>query len=187
LLLLARKNLFSERTRLIISVGGVALSVFLISLLLALFRGWSEKVGNFVEDSPVDIWVGTVGTNDFLSAASIIPTEGMQDLEQVSSIEEWSPVIVRPLRALAIEVSRDGEKISEKEAELHLIGYDPATGLGGPLEITEGKETPGPGEVIIDEAIKKRYGVEVGDIIEAGGRDWAIVGVSKGTRCRWKG
>ncbi len=33
MLLVARKNLFSERIRLAISVGGVALSVFLISIL----------------------------------------------------------------------------------------------------------------------------------------------------------
>ncbi len=33
MLLVARKNLFSERIRLAISVGGVALSVFLIGIL----------------------------------------------------------------------------------------------------------------------------------------------------------
>ncbi|MCI0883739.1 MAG: hypothetical protein J4O13_05060, partial [Chloroflexi bacterium] len=75
MLLVARKNLFSERTRLAIAVGGIALSVFLISLLLSLFRGWDEKVGKFVEDSNVDIWVGAIGTNDFISAASLVPLD----------------------------------------------------------------------------------------------------------------
>ena len=42
MLLVARKNLL-ERTRLAISVGGVALSVFLISLLLSLYRGWDSR------------------------------------------------------------------------------------------------------------------------------------------------
>ena len=63
MLLVARKNLFSEHTRLLISVGGVALSVFLISLLLSLYRGWDEKVGGFVENTNVDIWVGSIGTS----------------------------------------------------------------------------------------------------------------------------
>ena len=73
MLLVARKNLFSERTRLAIAVGGIALSVFLISLLLSLYRGLDEKVGKFVEDSNVDVWVGAVGTKDFMRAASLVP------------------------------------------------------------------------------------------------------------------
>src|SRR3990170_6431262 len=48
MLLVARKNLLTERTRLAISVGGVALSVFLIGILLSLYRGWNEKVGEYV-------------------------------------------------------------------------------------------------------------------------------------------
>ena len=40
MLLVARKNLFSERIRLAISVGGVALSVILIGIPLSLNRGW---------------------------------------------------------------------------------------------------------------------------------------------------
>jgi putative ABC transport system permease protein len=179
-LLLARKNLFSERTRLIISVGGVALSVFLISLLLALFRGWSEKVGGFVEDSPIDIWVGTVGTNDFLTAASIIPVEDASAIDGASQIEQWSPVIVRPLIGRAVEISGDGERGAGKKVELHLIGYDTASGIGGPVEIIEGRDAPGAGEVIIDKAVRKRYGVGVGDVLDAGGRDWQIVGISDG-------
>jgi putative ABC transport system permease protein len=184
LLLLARKNLFSERIRLIISVGGVALSVFLICILVSLYRGWDEKVGGFVENSDVDVWVGTEGTNDFLAAASVIPLNQTQPLGDETGlllvdIEYWSPIIVRPMTGLAVEV-KDGEKTSSTEVDLHLIGYDPVTEMSGPLEIKEGKETPGPGEVIIDEAVTKRYGIGVGDILEAGGKDWNVVGISKG-------
>ena len=57
MLLVARKNLFSERIRLGISVGGVALSVFLIICLLSLYRGWNDRVGGFVDEVDVDIWI----------------------------------------------------------------------------------------------------------------------------------
>ncbi|MEX0682880.1 MAG: FtsX-like permease family protein [Dehalococcoidia bacterium] len=180
MLLLARKNLFSERTSLVISVGGVALSVFLISLLLALFRGWSEKVGGFVEDSPVDVWIGTVGTNDFLTAASIIPLDDAESLDEIPAVSEWGAVIVRPLSANAVEISDNGDRGSDTKVDLHLIGYDPATGIGGPIKVIDGKETPGPDEVIIDKAVRTRYGVGIGDIIDAGGKDWSIVGISDG-------
>lgn len=41
-LTIARGNLFQERTRLLISVGGVAFSVILI--LAGLYRGWQLRV-----------------------------------------------------------------------------------------------------------------------------------------------
>ena len=107
MLLIARKNLFSERMRLFISVGGVALAVFLISLLLSLYRGWEEKVGGFVENSNVDMWIASEGAQDFLAAASLLPTEGddavraRNYLNSNRSVESWSPLIVRRWKALA--------------------------------------------------------------------------------------
>src|SRR5206468_9581536 len=73
MLLVARKNLFAERTRLGISVGGVALSVFLIGILLSLYRGWSQQVGGFVEHVPADLWATSDGTTDFVAAGSVLP------------------------------------------------------------------------------------------------------------------
>ncbi len=170
MLLVARKNLFSERTRLAISVGGVALSVFLISLLLALFRGWSERVGGFVEEVPVDVWIARTGTTDFLSAASVLPLSASEPLSKLDGVQEWSPLIVRPMQA------HNGDS----KMEVLLVGYDTASGMGGPLRIVEGKGSPGPGEVIVDEVFSKRYGPDIGDTMEAGGRDWKVVGKSEG-------
>ena len=171
MLLVARKNLFSERTRLVISVGGIALSVFLITFLLSLFRGWNEKVGGFVEEVNADVWIAREGTTDFLLAASVLPLEGVDDrLSRIQSIERWSPLIVRPMA-----VTKDGT-----EMDVEFIGFDTESGIGGPVHIKEGKALPGPGEVIVDEALSRRYGVKVGDIIDAGGRDWKVVGKSSG-------
>ncbi|MGH9196491.1 MAG: ABC transporter permease, partial [Acidimicrobiia bacterium] len=186
MLLVARKNLFSERTRLFISVGGVALSVFLISLLLSLYRAWDEKVGGFVENSNVDLWVASEGAEDFLTAASLLPTEGDEAdqagryLNAHGFVDEWSPMIVRLVQGVRVDkISETEEKLGTK-MDIHFIGFDPTTRLGGPIEVVEGKDVPGPGEVIIDEKLSDRYGVDVGDTMRAGGRDWAVVGKSKG-------
>jgi putative ABC transport system permease protein len=178
MLLVARKNLFSEHTRLAISVGGVALSVFLISLLLSLYRGWDEKVGSFVEDSDVDIWAGSIGTNDFLTAASIVPLEDAHLLNGVPDIEQWSPIIVRPMTGLKVNVNSNTEE--DRKMDLHLIGYDPATGISGPIKIVEGKSAPGPNEVIVDEALASRYDLSLNDTISAGGKRWTVAGISSG-------
>src|SRR2546428_13375142 len=186
MLLVSRKNLFSEWTRLVISVGGVALSVFLISLLLSLYRGWDEKVGGFVENSNVDVWVGSEGAEDFLTAASLLPTEG-KDAEQAQKflddhplVDQWSPLIVRLMQCVRVEkISPTEEKVGAK-IDIHFIGFDPATRLGGPIEVVEGSDTPGRGELIIDERLGDRYNIDVRDTLRAGGRDWTVVGKSKG-------
>jgi putative ABC transport system permease protein len=171
MLLVARKNLFSERTRLIISVGGVALSVLLITFLLSLYRGWNEKVGGFVEEVDADVWIAREGTTDFLAAASILPLEGVDErFSHFDPVERWSPLIVRPMAA-----TKDGSEI-----DVEFVGFDTETGMGGPVRIIEGKEVPGPGEVIVDQALSRRNGVKVGDTIAAGGRDWRVVGKSSG-------
>lgn len=181
MLLVARKNLFSERTRLAISVGGVALSVFLISLLLSLYRGWDEKVGGFVEKTNVDIWVGSIGTNDFLTAASIVPLQQSQSLNLEPDIAAWSPIIVRPMQGVKVEFPEDPERDAEgTKMDMHLIGFDPKKGMSGPIKMVEGSDNPGPNEVIIDKALEKRYGVHLNDVISAGGKRWTVVGISEG-------
>ena len=105
MLLVARKNLFSEKVRLAISVGGVALSVFLIGILLSLFRGWSDQVGGFVEHVPADLWVASDGTTDFVAAASVLPDSLAPELRKSPDIETVSPLIVRP-----VEVQKAGGK-----------------------------------------------------------------------------
>jgi putative ABC transport system permease protein len=179
MLLVARKNLFSERTRLAISVGGVALSVFLISLLVSLYRGWDEKVGQFVENSNVDVWAGSIGMNDFLTAGSIVPLQGTDALNGLAEVKQWSPVIVRPMIGVKVQLNRPPDYPATK-INLQLIGYDTKTGISGPIKVIEGKEAPGPGEVIIDKALANRYDVNINDVIAAGGKNWTVVGISQG-------
>jgi putative ABC transport system permease protein len=181
MLLVARKNLFSERTRLAISVGGVALSVFLISLLLSLYRGWDEKVGGYVEQANVDIWVGSTGTRDFLSAASIVPLDQTATLNNIPEIKVWAPIIVRPVQGIKVKFPERTDKDAEGEKmDMHFVGYDTEKNIGGPIKVIEGKDKPGPGEVIIDKALAKRYDVHLNDIISAGGTRWTVAGISEG-------
>src|SRR3990172_9949684 len=170
MLLVARKNLFSERIRLAISVGGVALSVFLIGILLSLYRGWDEKVGEYVEMVPADLWVASAGAADFIYAASILPDGAGVQLKLLPEVDTVSPLIVRP-----VEVAKSGGDPGEP-FDIQLVGYDPAIGLGGPLAVRSGKSPPGPGEGVIDKETSERYGGEVGDRLARGGGSLAAAG-----------
>lgn len=174
MLLVARKNLFSEKTRLAISVGGVALSVFLIGILLSLYRGWDQQVGSFVEQVPADLWVASDGTTDFAQSASILPQELATQIGFVPEVQTVSPLIVRPM-----EVSRELDPPTDT-FDLQLVGYDPKIAIGGPLRIVEGKITPGPGEIIVDEEMHKRHNVSIGDRLVRGTNTLTVVGYSAG-------
>lgn len=174
MLLVARKNLFSEKVRLAISVGGVALSVFLIGILLSLFRGWSQQVGSFVEDVPADLWVASDFATDFAAAGSILPSFLGTELELAPETEIVSPLIVRPL-----EMSQAGED-PDDTFDVQLVGYDPRIALGGPLKIVEGKSPPGPGEAIVDKQMQARHGVDIGDQLVRGNQTLTVVGFSEG-------
>jgi len=174
MLLVARKNLFAERTRLGISVGGVALSVFLIGILLSLYRGWSQQVGGFVEHVPADLWATSDGTTDFVAAGSVLPDSLGVQLKLLPEVDVVSPLIVRPM-----EVYRAGTRRSDT-FDIQLVGYDPKVGLGGPLEIAEGKSPPGPGEVVVDIEMHKRHGVQIGDRLVKGTKSLVVSGFSRG-------
>jgi len=174
MLLVARKNLFSEKTRLAFSVGGVALSVFLIGILLSLYRGWDRKVGEYVEVVPADLWVASEGATDFIQAASLLPDAAAKQLGLLPEIETVSPLIVRPLAMSREGAAKDGA------FDVQLVGYDPAIGLGGPLQVVEGKSPPGPGEIVIDQEMSERYHIDIGDRLVRGAESLTVVGKSAG-------
>ena len=174
MLLVARKNLTSERTRLAISVGGIALSVFLIGILVALFRGWNEKVGEYVEEVPADLWVASDGATDFIQAGSVLPDSVGTLLGLLPEVDTVSPLIVRPM-----ELAKEGADRDEG-FDIQIVGYDPAIGLGGPLAVVEGKSPPGPGEIVIDKGLSDRYDVDIGDRLVRGSSFLTVVGKSSG-------
>ena len=174
MLIVARKNLFHERIRLAISVGGVAVSVFLIGILMSLYRGWDQKVGEYVEQVPADVWVASEGATDFINAPSVLPESVGALLGLLPEVDTVSPLIVRPL-----EMTKAGDDPGN-EFEVQLVGYDPAIGLGGPLAVVEGKSPPGPGEVVVDKETSDRYGVDIGDRLIRGAQSLTVVGKSSG-------
>jgi putative ABC transport system permease protein len=172
LTVVTRQNLFAEKTRLAISVGGVAFAVFLISLLLAFYQGWQANVGRFVDEVDADIWVTREGTTDFLNAASILPASMEQELASIDGVERVDAIIVRPMQ---FDVPKGGVN-----GDTHLVGYEVGNGAGGPSERKEGAEAPPEGGIIVDHAFAKKSGVGVGDTVGFRDEDLEVVGISKG-------
>ncbi len=170
MILLAVRNLLSERTRFAFSASGIGFAVFLITVLLGLYQGWNNRVGGFVEDVEVDAWIAREGTTDFINAASIVPRALAAPTLQREGVVAVYPMIVRPM-----QFYKDG-----KAVEVHLIGYDVGAGIGGPLKIVKGRGEPQPGEIVIDQVLSRTTGVGIGDILMSGEWSLEVVGIATG-------
>ncbi|MBI2592376.1 FtsX-like permease family protein [Candidatus Saccharibacteria bacterium] len=166
--LIAWRNLFQEKTRLLISVGGVAFSIVLIMMLTGLYRGWNDKMGQYIRSVPADLWVMQDGTEDMFHTPSLLPLSLADELTKINGVDS-----AKPFNARRLVVSVNGQ-----EFQLYIVGYNSATDAGRPARITRGKSVPGPGEIIIDHSQSKK--VNIGDRIDAAGRQLKVVGFSEG-------
>ena len=54
---LARRNLFHDRVRLVVTLTGIAFSVVLMAIQWGLFRGFSTSTSGVIDYSGADLWV----------------------------------------------------------------------------------------------------------------------------------
>jgi putative ABC transport system permease protein len=165
---LARKNLTQEKTRLIISVGGVAFSVALIMVLTGLYQGWRNKIGEYIRTVPADAWVMQSGSQELFHTPSILPLSVADKISQVDGIES-----VKPFNARRVDIM-----VKDKGLSLYVIAYDSTNDIGKPARIVEGIASPGSGEIIIDRSQHKK--VKIGDVINVAQQELKVVGYSEG-------
>lgn len=167
---LARKNLLREKTRFAISLGGVAFSVMLILVLLGLYNGWNEKLTRYVEEVDADVWVLQKGAADMFHSTSLFANEAQEQLGSIDGVEQVTLLLGR-------QVTFD---VNDQDAHVVVMGYDTSTGVGGPLEVIEGEETPNAGEIVVDEVFADAKGVGVGDTLDIHDHKYTIAGISTG-------
>ncbi len=71
----------------------------------------------------------------------------------------------------------------DKETVMHLVGYGAGDGAdppGGPAGCAKGDCTPQGDEIVVDEALARTRGVDIGDILRTGDKRIEVVGFSKG-------
>lgn len=184
---IARKNLFAEKIKLLISVGGVIFSTFLILTLLGIYSGITVQITQFINKAGADIWVTEEGVTDMFHSFSLLSDSLKGQIERKT---EGGRVYRLIARATELKVrdkgvlltKRQREKTKEEEgvlkAKVNLIGYDTASGIGGPWKIKAGKDIPGKGEVIIDEMLSKNKKIALGDNVEIAGENFTVAGIS---------
>lgn len=171
---LARRNLFQNRTRLLVSVGGMALAALLILALDAVFAGASRDVSVFMDNVPFDLVVSQKGVRNLHMTTSFFPARRADEIERVAGVRSVDPILY------TTAFLGKGTGIGQRRAVVYLIGYEPGR-LGGPWEWQASRADPKAGGIVIDERIAADFGVRRGQSVTAAGREWRVDGLTKGT------
>ncbi|MEX1278318.1 MAG: hypothetical protein WEI16_04625, partial [Chloroflexota bacterium] len=92
-MLLARRNLFRDRTRFALSVLGVAVSTGMILLLSGYRSGVYAQASAYLDNTPGPVVVAERGIRDFLGTSSALPPGAEQAARQTADVEQVIPVI----------------------------------------------------------------------------------------------
>src|SRR3989338_1703414 len=127
MLFIALKNLFCERTRLIISISGVVFAVLLIILLNGLYQGFNTKMGAYPKSIPADLWVEQNGVGDMYHTLSFLPdnlSNQFLDIKDVATVDKY----------LGRQVMFD---LNGKSQSLFIVGIDKNSGATKPFKMEE--------------------------------------------------
>jgi len=167
---IARRNLFQEKLRFMISSGGVALAIMLILILNGFYTGLDRQVNAYLDNTPIDIVVARQGLRNFVGANSLVPLADRKKIEDVEGVRKVIPVFV----------SYAVLEIKSRKVFALLIGFDPKVG-GGPWQMLEGRSEIKNNEMVYDETAAIRNHLKIGDKLTVPGQDLKIVGLSGGT------
>ncbi|HEY7537457.1 MAG TPA: FtsX-like permease family protein [Gaiellaceae bacterium] len=164
----ARRNLFAEKGRFAMSVGGVAFAVLLILIVVSLYRGWSAA-GSVYRELPGDVWLAQAGTSDPYHSTSLLPAGHAAALARVPGVAAALPVYARHLAF----PTRGGERV---DAYLMSIGLP--RGLDLPAETK--RFFPAAGHVLIERGLADQAGVKAGGELVVLGRRLVVDPVTGG-------
>ena len=172
---IARKNLFHDRTRFIITVVGVTFSVVLIFSQFGIYLGFMENASIIIDNTQADIWVTSKNSSNFDFPVPFNERK-LNKVRQTPGVE-WADHL---LLGWANMRRQDGG-----QENIELVGFNPETGVGGPWRLLAGElQAVKAGKaIIVDESAFPKLGnLKVGDQVEINEHKVRVVGISQGVR-----
>jgi putative ABC transport system permease protein len=167
----ALKILAKQYLRFTITIFGVALCLMLMLFLLAIYYGVSDASVRYVRESDADIWVMQRHAANLLRGTSLLTNRHGSIISQVPGVKSIAPVLFFTATV----------NVPDNTASIHLVGYDPQTGKGGPPEIVEGDTLLTNDQIILDYAFAAKYRIKVGDRLPIRDDTLTVAGLSEGT------
>ena len=166
---LAWRNLSQSKTQFLLGVGGVALALLLMLALDALLAGSEEDLTAYIIQSEADIFVAQKGVKNLHMAASAITWRDLRLASHAEGVASTSPI----LYTTTVIETKGADVLS------YIIGFDPSGSLGGPQSLVAGTTRLKKNEAIIDEAVARSQGLNLGDPIDIFGETFTIVGLTR--------
>ncbi len=169
---LAWRNVIHERGKLFLSIGGVAVALTLIVLLVGFRDGMYRSMTAYYDHLPADLIVAQ--SDNTLSGT--IPVTLHDSLTAISGAVSTEHGI-----AVGIIFTRSSVKIATA-----LVGYNPQTGIGGPWKLAEGRGVQTDDEIVLDAQLAQESRLALGDNVDLLGQSFTVVGLSRETNS-WVG
>ncbi len=128
ILILAIRNLFHDRIRLVVTLVGILFSIVLVAVQLGLYLGARKMIVGMIENANAEIWVTSFGAKSF-EEAGILPGRERHIAMSVPGVESVVPLIAsfaewrKPEGGTALSV---------------IVGTDPADGGLVPWNLVDG-------------------------------------------------
>jgi putative ABC transport system permease protein len=166
---LARRNLFQDRRRVLLSTGGVAVALLLVLILGGIFAGAMRQLTGYIDHSGADLIVSQLGVRTMHMSASVLRPDIADRAREVPGVA-WA----EPIRyTTGIVSSPAGRMVT------YVIGYNPAAQHGGPDRLVAGRSLQ-PGEAVLDRQAADQLRVRLGDPVRVLGRSFPVAGLSTG-------
>lgn len=172
---LARRNLFHDKIRLIVTLTGIVFAVVLIVVELGLFVGFTVTTSGLVDHSGADLWV-TSQHVPYVELGVPFSERKLYQVRAVPGVADAQKLVVRWTQ---------WKQPNGREESVQIVGVNPDDPLPRPWNLVEGdvEDLKKPDAVIMDEIYKQKLGVSrVGELFEIGGRRARVVGFTHGIR-----
>jgi putative ABC transport system permease protein len=166
---LARRNLFQDRRRVLLSTGGVAVALLLVLVLGGIFAGAMRQLTDYIDRSGANLIISQQGVRTMHMSASVLRPDIADRSREVPGVA-WA----EPIRySTGMVSSTAGRMVS------YVIGYDPTAQHGGPGRLVAGR-SPRSGEAVLDRLAADQLQVREGDSVRVLGKPFTVVGLSTG-------
>lgn len=166
---LGRRNLTEDARRTTLSIGGVAVALLLVLVLDGIFAGAIRQVTAYLRTLPADAVVSQQGVRTMHMSASALPPGTADRAAAVPGVAWIAPIFY----ASGVVTGTSGRQLT------YVIGYDTATGRGGPTRLLAGRP-PADAEVVLDQLGARQIGAHLGDQVTVLGATHTVVGLSTG-------
>jgi len=172
---LARRNLFHDKVRLVVTLTGIVFAVVLIVVEVGLFMGFTTTTSTLIDHSGADLWI-TSEHVPYIEQGVQFSERKLYQVRATPGVEHAEKIVV----AWGAWQHPDGRRES-----VQMVGIDPDDVFLRPWNMVEGSvgDLKRPDAIILDEMYKSKLGVTgVDQVFDINDRRARVVGFTHGIR-----